>query len=79
VQIHIYSHGQDLYLVRIGGVAGALLWQRDGERWVAEPTDTPAGTDKVEFPSLPADLQEEILAIAARAEAMGNQSWGAQN
>lgn len=76
--LEIYDAGGDYYL-RLAGSTGALRWScRDGD-WRAAPEKLPAGLQRVELPDLPPPLREEILAFAARAEAIGNQTWSAQN
>ena len=54
---------------------GAMCWRRDGDQWVASKGSVPPDAREVELADVPADLQEEVLAVAARAEILGGQNW----
>ena len=54
---------------------GAVCWRRDGDQWVASKGEVPSSAHRVGLTELPADLQEEVLAVAARAEVLGGQNW----
>jgi hypothetical protein len=59
------------------GIAGAscLLWVRQADQWTCEPSSLPQGMTTVPMEEVPVDLQEEILALAARADVIGPQGW----
>jgi len=58
---------------------GAMCWRRDGDQWVACRGEGPDGAREVGLADVPADLQEESLAGAARSEVMGGQNWNNPN
>ena len=59
------------------GIAGAscLLWVRQGDQWTCEPGSLPQTVTTVPLEQVPVDLQEEIMALAARADVIGPQGW----
>jgi len=58
---------------------GVVCWRRDGDQWVASKGEVPSGARQIQLTDLPADLQEEFLAVAARAEILGGQNWNNPN
>ena len=74
MDLRIYTDGKDYYTCPADSPV-ALRWYREDERWASCREETPAGVRPVELRELPSDLQEEVLALAARAGAMGNQMW----
>lgn len=58
---------------------GVVCWRRDEDQWVASKGGVPSSAHQVEFAELPADLQEEVLAVAARSEVLGAQNWNNPN
>lgn len=71
MEVEIYTDGAVYYLGR--GGAG-WRWQQENGRWIAVRAEVPHGAIKARFAELPPALQEELLAFAARAEALGNQA-----
>ncbi len=74
MDLNIYSDGQAYYTCPADSPI-ALCWYREGERWACRKEETPDGLRAARFDELPPDLQEEILALAARAGAIGSQLW----
>lgn len=66
----VYRHGQDVYLTGAGATP-CLCWRRAGDQWLSCPAKLPDGAQPTAIADLPGDLQEELLAFAARADAMG--------
>ena len=68
--LRIHRDGEDYYA---GGVGpqGEVRWTREGDRWVTAIQPPPPGATPVTFGDLPADLREELMAYAARAEFLG--------
>jgi hypothetical protein len=54
-------------------------WNRSAVGWIAERAELPATAQPLEFAELPADLREEVLAAAVRAQAIGVGSGSAMN
>ena len=61
----------------VTGVAGApcMLWTQQQDRWACEPGTLPGEVTALPLAELPTALQEELLALAARAEVLGPQGW----
>ena len=59
------------------GIAGpvCMVWERQEDQWVCEPGELPETATALPMEQVPADLQEEILALATRAEVIGPQGW----
>ena len=74
MNLSIYSDGQTYYTCPADSPI-ALRWYREEERWTCRKEEIPAGLRAARFDELPADLQEEVLALAARAGAIGSQLW----
>ena len=68
--LQIHRDGDDYYAGGMGA-QGEVRWTRDGDRWVSAIQSPPPGAMPVTFGDLPADLREELLAFAARAELLG--------
>jgi hypothetical protein len=78
MEIEIFT-GADGFFVRLPGKPVVLRWFRQGEGWGSAREELPAQVRKIGFGELPVELQEEILAFAARAEAIGGPVWGSPN
>ncbi len=61
------------YFIRLPSQSLGLHWHRQGDRWVSGPKPIPSRCSRVDFSDLPADLREEVLASAARADALDNR------
>lgn len=61
------------YYIRLPTHSVVLHWYRHGDRWASARKHLPSGCDRVDFADLPADLREEVLASAARADAMDDR------
>lgn len=72
--LQIYQKGEAYYLVGAGATP-CLRWARDRDRWLPEPSELPPAAIAVEIGRLPTELREELLAFAARADAMGAVAW----
>ena len=61
----------------VTGVAGApcMLWVRQQGQWVHDVENLPEKATALSLADVPTDLQEELLALAARAEVLGPQGW----
>ena len=79
--VTIYTDGISYYTeVEAPGSAACLHWMREGEgQWSAKEAQRPAGFRETRFADIPAELQEELLAFAARAKAIGTSSWDFRN
>ena len=71
--MELYTDGSAWYLAQEEARAG-WRWQRAGADWAVSRAVLPAGAVRGRVDELPPDLQEELLAFAARSAAMGNQS-----
>ena len=74
MDLGIYTDGKAYYTCPADSPV-ALRWYREGERWACSREEAPAGLRAAAFDELPSDLQEEVLALAARAGAVGSQLW----
>jgi hypothetical protein len=70
--VEVYALGEAWYLVREGEKTG-WCWRRSGEEWQVAKAALPAGARRAGLEELPGGLQEEMLAFAARAAAMGTR------
>ena len=70
LEIHADDTG---FFIRLPSRSQVLYWHRQGDRWVSGPKPLPARCSRVDFSDLPTDLREEVLASAARADAMDNR------
>ncbi len=70
MSIRIYQGDGDIYLTGVGTLP-CLRWYLQDARWRSEIAPLPAQVDRVTPEQIPEDLREELLAFAARAEAMG--------
>jgi len=79
MRIELYEGTKGEYYACFPGAQGALLWRWEEDRWTSTAVDLPEGSEPVALAELPPDLREELLAFAARAEALGNQLWVDRN
>ncbi|MCC7262362.1 MAG: hypothetical protein IT369_07565 [Candidatus Latescibacteria bacterium] len=70
--MELYAEGEAWYLMGEGGKKG-WCWRRGDEGWSVKRADLPAGASRARVEDLPGSLQEEVLAFAGRAAAMGPQ------
>lgn len=78
MSLRIYTCAEVYYtrgLVRVG----SLAWSLEGDQWVREAGEVPEGAREVTIRDLPGSLQEELLAFAARAEAMPGPGLSSPN
>ena len=61
------------YYIRRPSHSVVLHWYRQGDRWISAREPVPARCSRVDFADLPADLREEVLASAARADVMDDR------
>ena len=63
------------------GIAGpgCLVWERQQDQWICEAGQLPETVTVMPMAKVPAALQEEILALATRAEVIGPQGWNLNN
>ncbi len=66
------------YLTGITGPA-CMVWKRQQDQWVCEQGELPETATAMPMDKVPAALQEEILALATRAEVIGPQGWNLNN
>lgn len=78
MNIEIFAGEGDFY-IRLPGSPMALHWFCEEGNWVNAKEKLPDSAQRAEFGQLPDELREEILAFMARAAAMGNHIWEAQN
>jgi len=78
VSLRVYADG-DTYYTRGLTRVGCLAWSLEGDQWVRQAGEAPAGAGEVALQDLPASLQEELLAFAARAEAMPGSGLNSPN
>ncbi len=71
--MELYTEGEIWYLAG-EGEASVWRWRREGEAWALDRATLSSGAVRARLEELPASLQEELLAFAARAAAMGTQS-----
>ena len=71
--MELYTDGEAWYLAQEGERSG-WRWRREGEEWALDRAALSPGAVRARLEELPASLQEELLAFAARAAAMGTQS-----
>ena len=67
------------YYATLPGSFGSVVWRLEGEAWMCEKAVVPSQAQTAEFADLPEGLREEVLALAARAEAIGGPEWGRAN
>lgn len=70
---------REFYYTRLPGSVGTLRWQQEGGIWKCVKRDVPSSALAARFDELPEDLQEEVLAVAMREEAVGGVDWGNRN
>ncbi len=78
MSLRIYTCGETYYtrgLMRVG----CLAWNQQGDQWVRDAAQMPADATEVSVGDLPTQLQEELLAFAARAEAMPGSGLSSPN
>ena len=80
MRVKIYTDGTAYYteMQAVGGME-SLCWLCDGGRWSAGKAQRPVGVREAMFDDIPDELQEELLAFAARAAAIGTSSWNFGN
>ena len=66
----VFRHGDRFYLTGAGATS-CVGWRPEGEEWVSSPDTLPADAERVGIEDLPAELREELLTFATRAEVMG--------
>ena len=67
--MELYTDGSAWYLTKKGEQIG-WCWQRVGTEWAVERAALPTGAVRGRVDELPPELQEELLAFAARSAAM---------
>ena len=67
------------YYATLPGSFGSVVWRLEGGAWMCEKAEVPSQAQPAEFVELPEVLREEVLAMAARAEAIGGPEWGRAN
>ena len=72
MDLEIYTDDKGYY-IRRPSHSVVLRWYREEDRWVSTRERMPACCTRVDFADLPADLREEVLASAVRAEAMDDR------
>jgi len=78
VSMRIYAHEEVFYTRGLSRV-GCLAWTLEGDQWVRDAGEVPAGAGEVTIQDVPDSLREELLAFAARAEAMPGSGLGSPN
>jgi hypothetical protein len=58
---------------------GCLCWSPRGDQWERDMAEPPPEARAVSLQDLPAALQEEVLAFAARSEVIAGPSWDLRN
>ena len=78
--LQVYTDGT-FYYTQVGGMAGtdSLRWAREDDRWVASRQQLPGGLRETALAQAPAELQEELLAFATRAQTIGTSNWDFKN
>ena len=71
--MELYTDGAAWYLVQAGERRG-WRWHREGTDWIVERAGLPSSAVRGQVDEVPPDLQEELLAFAARSAAMGTQA-----
>ena len=56
-----------------------MVWKRQQDQWICKPGELPETTMAIPMEKVPSALQEEILALATRAEVIGPQGWNLNN
>ena len=72
MNLDIFAAGAGFYTRPPGG-GQPLNWRWEEGHWISRPDEVPVGARQVDLGELPAELQEELLAYAARAATMGVQ------
>lgn len=71
--MELYTDGEAWYLAGEGEASG-WRWRPEGEGWTLDRATLSPAAVRARLHDVPAGLQEELLAFAARAAAMGTQS-----
>ena len=80
MRVRVYSDGAVYYTeMQAAGGIGSLCWSCEEGRWSAGKAQRPADAREVSLDDIPAELQEELLAFAARTAAIGTSSWDFRN
>lgn len=79
MEIEIFAGEEADFFTRFPGRPEVLRWFRQEGNWLNVRERLPAGARPVAFGALPAELQEEILALVARLEAVGGLLWSSPN
>ena len=72
MNLEVLAEGQEFY-TRGPGNAPPLRWRQEEGHWVCARREIPASAAQVELARLPVELQEEMLAYAARSATAGLQ------
>ena len=72
MNLEVFCEGEEFY-TRGPGTAPPLRWRQEEGHWVCARQEVPAGAAQAELAGLPVDLQEEMLAYAARSATAGLQ------
>ena len=78
MQFELYKD-QELFYTRLPSGIRTVQWQRESGNWKCVRGEIPQSALVVRFDELPSDLQEEILAVITRAQAVGGADWGNKN
>ena len=78
MHVELYKEGEDYY-TRLPGAVGSVHWEQESGNWRCTRSEIPPSALAARFEDMPAALQEEILALAARSEAVGGVEWGDRN
>ncbi len=79
MQLAIYRDASGQYYLRVPRSSGVLRWYLHEGCWTSASASLPAGLAEVDVGQLPPGLGEEVLAAAARMEALGEQLWSERN
>ena len=72
MDLNVFKHDGEYYTCGPGS-AVTLRWRQDEGHWVAIRDEVPGLAEKLTVQDLPVELQEEMLAYAARSATMGVQ------
>ena len=80
MRVEIYTDGTVYYTeVQESGGTESLRWSCEGGQWSAKKVQRSVDVHEASFAVIPAELQEELLAFAARAAAIGTSSCDFRN
>ena len=72
MNLEVLSEGQEFY-TRGPGTAPSMRWRQDQGHWVCAREEIPENATPTDVVDLPVELQEEMLAYAARSATAGLQ------